>query len=927
VRVGVATGLVVVGDLVGRGDAQERGVVGDTPNPEGTRRLARGLFDYDDLGRVPLKGLADPVQAWRVLGPRVVESRFEAQHETRLTPLVGRDEELDLLLRRWRRAAAGEGCAVLLSGEPGIGKSRLTVALEERLSPERHTRLRHFCSPQHGDSALYPIVMQLERAAGFARDDPGQAKLDKLEAMLRRQPGDQRDLQLIAELLSVPTGDRWPPLDWGPQRKKEKTFEALLRQLDMLSRHLPVLAVWEDVHWIDPSSRELLDMTVERAADLPVLLVITFRPEFQPPWTGLPHVSTLSLSRLGRREGAALAALVASDSVLPEEMTAEIVERTDGIPLFVEELTKAVVEARVQSTAANQTLATAVPAVPATLHASLISRLDRLGPAVKETAQVAAVIGREFSYELLMPVAQKREPDLQAALDRLGDAGLVFCRGAPPRATFLFKHALVRDAAYGTLLRGRRQALHARVVATLEQQFPDMVMTEPERLAQHCAEAGLAEKAIQYWVAAGQRSLARSATAEAVAQLRNGLALLFGVGDDERRLELELELQTALGRALITTMGYGSSEMADAYARARELCERLHRRQQLAPVLFGQCFYEAARGELDLALEHAAAMRRLAEAGHDPRLLVTSCRMIGQVQFFRGEFGDARARQEEGLASFDPADRPFYAAMALQDAQVPMLMFLSMALSALGYLDQSRARGDEALAVARRLAQPYTLALTLYHSLRNIVRVGRANIPAASLALTRVDEMEALVAEHNFRGFWGLGVMLRGCCRAASGQTHEGIALLDEGFAAHRTTRQGFWVPFFLSLQADAYRRAGRTATALAQLIEALEATNAHQERWFEAEIHRLRGEVLRDTGDRAAAEGCFRIAIDIARHQNAKLWELRASVSFAQMLQDQGKRTEARDLLAPVYDWFTEGFDTPDLIEAKALLDDLNRG
>jgi class 3 adenylate cyclase len=756
VRVGVATGLVVVGDLIGRGDAQERGVVGDTPNlaarlqalaepgrvviSEGTRRLARGLFDYDDLGRVPLKGLTDPVQAWRVLGPRAVESRFAAQHETSLTPLVGRDEELDLLLRRWRRAAAGEGCVVLLSGEPGIGKSRLAVALEERLDDEPHTRLRHFCSPQHGDSALYPIVMQLERAAGFARHDTPQARLDKLEALLGPRSGHETDLQLLAELLSIPTGDRWPPLDWSPQRKKEKTFEALLRRLELLSRHQAVLAVYEDVHWIDPSSRELLDMTVERVAQLPVLLLITFRPEFQPPWTGLAHVSTLSLGRLGRREGAALAVLVASDSRLSEKLTAEIVERTDGIPLFVEELTKAVLEAGAQGAEAKQTLATAPPAamaVPATLHASLIARLDRLGPSAKETAQVAAVIGREFSYELLMPVAQKSQPDLRSALDRLVDAGLVFCRGMPPQATFLFKHALVRDAAYGTLLRGRRQALHARVVATLEQQFPDMVMTEPERLAQHCAEAGLAEQAIQYWLAAGRRSLGRSATAEAVAQLRSGLALLSGVGDEGRRLEQELELQSALGRALMAAMGHRSPETGDAYARARELCERLRRRQQLAPVLFGQWIYATSGGALDLALEHAGAMGRLAEAENDRRLLVTSCRMIAQVQFLRGEFGYARARFEEGLALFDPADRPFYAALALQDAQAIMLMFVSNVLGALGYLDQSRARVDEALAAARRLAQPFTLVLALDASVRAIVRVGRSDIASVSAALTR----------------------------------------------------------------------------------------------------------------------------------------------------------------------------------------------
>jgi predicted ATPase len=804
----------------------------------------------------------------------------------------------------------------------------LTVALAERLRHEPHTRLRYFCSPQHGDSALYPIVMQLERAAGFARHDMPQARIDKLEALLGVELGHETDLQLFAELLSIPTGDRWPPLDWSPQRKKEKTFEALLRQLEMLSRRQPVLAVYEDVHWIDPSSRELLDMTVERVAQLPVLLVITFRPEFQPPWTGLAHVSALSLSRLGRRQGAALAALVASGGRLPEDITAEIVERSDGIPLFVEELTKAVLEAGAEGAEAKQTLAAVALSslsVPATLHASLIARLDRLGPSAKEAAQVAAVIGREFPYELLAPVAQKSEPDLCAALDRLADAGLVFCRGAPPQATYLFKHALVRDAAYSTLLRGRRQALHARVVATLEQQFPDAVATEPERLAQHCAEAGLAEKAIAYWLAAGKRSLARSATVEAVAQLHQGLALFSGVGDDERRLEQELELQSTLGRALMATMGPASSETAEAYGRARELCERLQRRQPLVPVLFGQWVNTITRGALDVALEHAAAMRRLAEAEDDRRLLVTSCRISGQLQMWLGEFGEARARLEEGLALFDPADRPFYAVLALQDAQVMMLNFLSDVLGALGYLDLSRARGDEALAAARRLGQPFSLALALQASVRDIVRVGRSDTASVSAALPRAEELQALVAEQNFRGLWGWGLMCRGWCRAALAQTQEGIALLDEGFAAYRRRGFRFLVPWFLTLLADAYRRAGRTAAALWRVAEALEAASAYQERWFEAEIHRLRGELLRDSGDHASAAACFRTAIDVAQHQNAKLWELRSSVSLAEMLRDQGKRTEARELLAPVYDWFTEGFDAPDLTEAKALLEALN--
>jgi predicted ATPase len=450
-------------------------------------------------------------------------------------------------------------------------------------------------------------------------------------------------------------------------------------------------------------------------------------------------------------------------------------------------------------------------------------------------------------------------------------------------------------------------------------------MTEAERLAQHCAEAGLVEKAIGYWLIARQRSLARSATAEAVAQLRNGLALLSGVGDEVRGLEQELELQSALGRALMATMGHGSVETGRAYARARALCERLQLPQQLVPVVFGHCMYAFQRGELDLALEHAATMPRLAEAENDRRLLVTSCRMIGKLQNSRREFDIARARLEEGLALFDPADRPFYAALALQDAQVMMLGFLRAVLGALGYLDQSRAQGDEALAVARRLAQPFTLAMALDSSVHAVVRVGRSDIASVSAPLTRAEELEALAAEQNFRGLLGAGLMGRGWCCAAMGQMQEGIAVLEEGFADFRSRGFRFFMPFALSLQADGYRRAGRTAAALARLAEAVAAANAQGERYFEAAIHRLRGEVLRDAGDHASTEASFRTAIDIARHHNAKLWELRASVSLAEMLRDQGKRAAARDLLAPVYDWFTEGFDTPDLTEAKALLDALN--
>jgi class 3 adenylate cyclase len=475
IRVGIGTGQVVVGDLITTGEGQERGVVGETPNlaarlqalaePNAvvigrqTRRILGDLFECRDLGAVEVKGFPEPVHAYQVVRESAIESRFEALHGAALTPLVGREEEVDLLLRQWHRAKGGEGRVVLLSGEPGIGKSRLTAGLRERIESEPHTRFRYFCSPHHQDSALHPFIAQLERAAGFEREDAPEGKLDKLAVLA---PASPEDGVLLAELLSLPTEGRFPPLQLSPQRKKEKTFEALLRQLEALARQRPVLMLFEDVHWIDPSSRELLDLVVERVARLPVLLLVTFRPEFQPPWTGLAHVTVLVLNRLDRREGAVLVRRVVGTEALAGDVVAEIVRRTDGVPLFVEELTKAMLEGGSTGTALSRAGA-AAPNVPATLHASLMAPLDRLGSAAKEVAQVGAALGREFSYEFVAAVAQRNAAELDAAVDQLVVAGLAFCRGAPPQATFLFKHALVQDAAYGTLLRGKRQELHARV--------------------------------------------------------------------------------------------------------------------------------------------------------------------------------------------------------------------------------------------------------------------------------------------------------------------------------------------------------------------------------------------------------------------------------------------------------------------------------
>ena len=541
-RIGIATGLVVVGDLIGSGASQEQAIVGETPNlaarlqgiaepnsvviAESTRKLVGNLFELEDLGAKDLKGIAGPVRAWAALRPASVESRFEAMHASGLTQLVGREEELELLLRRWSKAKTGEGQVVLLSGEAGIGKSRLTAALLERLAAEPHTRLRYFCSPQHTDSALYPIISQMERAAGFMHDDNAHAKLGKLDDVLAQGFTQRQDAALFAEMLSLPNDGRYQTLELTPQQRRQRTLEALTTQLQALSRSNPLLMIFEDVHWIDPTSLEALDRAVDRIRTLGVLLIVAYRPEFEPPWIGRPYVTALNINRLGERDIAALIDRVTGNKPLPASIRQDIIERTDGIPLFVEEMTKAVLEAESEGDARRKvaTIPSPALAVPASLHASLMARLDRLGPA-KEVAQIGAVIGREFSHALLAAVVRKPEAELQSALDRLIAAGLLLRHDVPPQATYLFKHALVQDAAYGTLLREPRRALHACIAENLESEFADIAESQPELLARHCTEAGLIEKAASLWGKAGQRSLARSALVEAVEQLTRALAL------------------------------------------------------------------------------------------------------------------------------------------------------------------------------------------------------------------------------------------------------------------------------------------------------------------------------------------------------------------------------------------------------------------
>jgi predicted ATPase/class 3 adenylate cyclase len=654
-RVGIATGLVVVGDLIGSGASQEQAIVGETPNlaarlqgiaepnsvviTDSTRKLVGNLFELEDLGSQELKGITGAVRAWAALRPASVESRFEALHATELTELVGREEELEILLRRWSKAKSGEGQAVLLSGEPGIGKSRLTVALMERLSHEPLTRLRYFCSPQHTDSALYPIISQMERAAGFAHDDTAQAKLDKLDALLAQSFTPAQDAALLAEMISLSNDGRYSTLELSPQQRRQKTLEALTAQIEALSGSNPILMIFEDAHWIDATSLEALGRAVDRLRTLRVLLIVTFRPEFEPPWIGRSYVTALNLNRLGEREMAAMIDRVAGNKPLPESIRQDIIERTDGIPLFVEEMTKAVLE--VESEGDARKTGGAVPSsaikVPASLHASLMARLDRLGTA-KEVAQIGAAMGREFSHASLAAVVGKPEAELQSALDRLINSGLLFRQGVPPHASYLFKHALVQDAAYGTLLRDGRRALHARIAETLESQLADIAERQPEILAWHLSEAGRAEQAVEQWLLkAGRRAAGRSAHVEAIAHLKQGLELLVPLADWPLRGVIESDLQLALGVSLQAAKGLSSLEAASAYERARALCEASGDIVRLVSALWGLWHSSNNSNKMEAAHAFCNQLLTLTEKHGDSGLRLQAQHAAWTTYFFRGE--------------------------------------------------------------------------------------------------------------------------------------------------------------------------------------------------------------------------------------------------------------------------------------------------
>jgi len=944
-RVGIATGLVVVGDLVGTGQARERGIVGETPNlaarlqglaepdavvvADATRRLLGNLFELTDLGLQELKGIAGPVNVWAALRPATVEGRFEAFHRDDLTVFVGREEESQLLLRRWSRAKDNEGQVVLISGEAGIGKSRLTGSLLQQIDEEPHARIRCFCSAQRTDSALYAIVGHLERVAKLTHDDNARTKLDKLDAVLTRTRTSPVDSALFAELLSLPNDGRYPVLALDPQQRRKKTLEAFVTQVESLSRFEPVLMFFEDAHWTDPSSLELVGRILERIVDLRVLLIITFRPEFVPPWIGLPHVTTLTINRLGRRDVNAIIDRIAGNKFLPPGVREDMIERTDGIPLFIEEMTKAMLEADDEEDALRTAAAIPSPRleIPATLHASLMARLDRLG-AAKELAQIGAAIGREFSHPLMEAVSRKSPAELQTGLGRLIGAGLLFRQGVPPHANYVFKHALVQDTAYSTLLRENRRALHGKIVEGLESRFAETVERQPELLARHCTEAGFIEKAARLWAKAGQRSLERAALPEAAEQLGRALAQIATLPSTPVLRRDEIKLQVALITPLMHFRGYGAEETKAAALRARTLIEQAEARGEAPedPLLLFSVLYSFWVANFNgfhagQVTELAAQFLQRAEEQKAATSTMLGHRLVGVSQATIGNLSDALEHFDCAIGSYDPAEHRQLAARFGQDIRVAALCYRSWIRWMVGYPDAALVDAKRAVAEAREVGQGVPLMYSLYFASYAFIHCGEYETVNA-----RLDELIAMATEKNAAQWRGGGMMHRGAIQALIGKASDAITMIPSGIAAWQSSGSVVFVPWYTSHMARAKAELGQVTEAWQHIKDALTAMELTGEAWCGSDVHRTAGEIalLEPTPDVAKAEMHFVRALEIARAQQAKSWELRAATSLATLWRDRGEREKAGELLVPIYDWFTEGFDTRDLREAKELVEAL---
>jgi class 3 adenylate cyclase/predicted ATPase len=940
-RIGIHTGLVVVGEMGSRG-RQEHLALGETPNvaariqglaapntlviSDAISRLVQGYFVCQPLGDQTLRGVPNPVTLYRVLSASGAISRLDVAQIRGLTPLVGREQEVGLLLERWEQAKSGQGQVVLLSGDAGIGKSRLVQILKEHVTNEPHTYWECRSLSYFENTALFPLTDLFQRLLRFQAEDTSDEKLRKLEHTLSqyRMPMEE-SVPLFAALLSVPLLEHhYPPLNLSPQRQRQKTLETIVAILQELAERQPVLFILEDLHWTDPSTLDLLGLLLDQTPTAALLVLLTCRPHFQPSWHHRSYITEMTLTHLSPAQVEQIVTGMTDRKTLPHEVLVQIVEKTDGVPLFAEEMTKAILESgHLKEVDGHYELigSLATFAIPATLQDSLMARLDRLVTA-KAVAQYAAVIGRQFSYDLLQAVSQLDASTLQRELGRLVEAELVYQRGLPPQATYTFKHALIQDAAYASLLKSTRQHYHQRIAQVLEEQFPETAQGQPELLAHHYTEAGLMGQAVAYWYKAGQRAaLERSAHVEAISHLHTGLALLQTLPETQECTQREVDMLIALGASLIATKGQAAPEVEQTYIRAQRLCQHLDDPHQLFPVLRGLWNYSFARAKYQTAHALGERLLTIAQQVQDPVMLVAAHRALGSTLSFLGVPALAHTHFTQGMALYDPQQHRASASLYGGDAGVFCHIYSAWTLWLLGYPDQALARNDEGVTLAQQITHPLSLGAALscaaaFHQFRHKKRCTQA---CAETAIS-------LATDQGFLVWMAIGSILRGWALVQQGQTKEGIEQMHQGLRAFHATGAEINQSYFLALLADAHGTMVQPEAGFTVLTEALTHAETMGERWYEAEIYRLRGALLlQQTADnQAEAETCFQKALEVARNQQAKSWELRATTSLAHLWQQQGKRQEAYDLLAPVYNWFTEGFATIDLQEAKALLEAL---
>ena len=941
VRIGISTGLVVVGELIGEGDARERGVVGDTPNlasrlqalaepdtivvSESTRRLLGRAFELKALGLQELKGFKDPVPAWTILGEIENVSRFEASRSENLTEFVGREHEVAVMIDRWHKAAAGEGHVVLLSGEAGIGKSRILATLREHIDHERHFVLRYQCSPHHINDAFYPVIGQIWRGADFVGGEPAAERLKKLEIMIGRTGLDTRQVvPFLATLLAIPIAGHYPPLEMAPSEVKERTIEAMIALVIALAQRMPLLMVVEDVHWIDPTSHELFSRLIERVQPLPALVVATFRPEFAAPWVGRAHVTALLLNRFGRSQAVAMINQIVSGKTLPAEVLNQIVAKTDGVPLFVEELTKSVLESGLlrEENGAYVLAATLTPlAIPSTLHDSLTARLDRLSP-IKEIAQIGAAIGREFSHTLLEAVSPIKGYALRHALDQLIEAELIYQRGPAPTVSYTFKHALVQDAAYISLLRGRRQRIHADIAQALEQRAAGEEAA-PAIIAHHFTEAGLAEPAAACWLAAAEQALSQSAATEAERHASAGLALIPRIADGPERDTLELALLVARGNALVPLKTLSAPETFEAFTAAKQVLDRSTGTDlQRVCILYGLCTGYTLRARMPQAFDLAHQIIEIAERQDEPTYYVVGYRLLGTLQFYAGQNRAALASLQKGGAYRDPGRQRPVSYRFGWDPSLAILCYEVLVRLSLGLLDSAAKISTQTRAEFRDHAHPPTIATSIFCG---------GTWPKAVLndleGLERDSaELVAYCAEKKIEQIRLLAGLHHAYARAVREPIESNVAFIRDAIEAVRRSGSNAGNSILISNLAEALMMGGDLAGAEAALADGFAFVEQSGEGYWLADLHRLSGHVAlkRREPDRLRAETCFTRAIEVARSQEARLLELRAATDLVLLWREIRSDCDPRGLLEPILAGIEGGETSRDVRNARALLAEL---